>query len=376
MEENIYKNYLVEEFDKRCQFSTIGNEATLHQLSPYIGKIKSSIASFLISNFTSKGDIIFDPFCGAGTIPLEAWLQDRNVIANDLSYYAFVLTQAKLFPPFSLDDILTLIEDLNKEVDLRKGSVNVVIPEWVSKFFHAETLREIITWTLILREREHFFLIACLLGILHHQRPGFLSFPSSHTVPYLRMKKFPIANHPELYEYREVKSRLINKVKRAYKRIPKLNNELIRICYNNDASLFKPNIKVDSIITSPPYMRQLDYARDNRLRLWFLNIHDYKNIDSIISPSETDFLCMISKSISIWDNILKDGGNIILFVGDNYSKTHHLSLPQLIEKIVLEQLYGYKLIFKHESLIPNNRRVRREHKGNKQETILVFKKPS
>ncbi len=376
MKTSIYNIYLTEIFEEKCTLSAIGYESTLHQLSPYIGKIKSSIASFLIENFTSKGDLIFDPFCGAGTIPLEAWLQERNVVANDLSFYAFVLTQAKLFPPTSLDSTLELIESLNDEIQLTKNNQNIVIPEWVRNFFHPETLKEILAWIVILREKKQYFLIACLLGILHHQRPGFLSFPSSHTVPYLRIKKFPRIDYPELYEYREVKERLIKKVKRAYKRIPYLNKDILRMCYNNDASMFSPNTKVDSIITSPPYMRQLDYARDNRLRLWFLNIYDYKSIDNIISPSETDFLNMINRAIINWDSILKDGGKIILFLGDNYSKSHRLTLPQLIEKIIFEKLDDYKLIFKHESLIPSNRRVRREYNGNKQETILVFQKPS
>ncbi|HXP60220.1 MAG TPA: hypothetical protein VN829_06995 [Dongiaceae bacterium] len=34
---------------------------TLHQLSPYIGKFKSSMAAGLIRQFTSAGDVLYDP---------------------------------------------------------------------------------------------------------------------------------------------------------------------------------------------------------------------------------------------------------------------------------------------------------------------------
>jgi len=61
-------------FNSNCIESAVGSEWTLHQLAPYIGKVKSSIAKFHIENFTKEGDIVFDPFCGAGTIPFEAWL--------------------------------------------------------------------------------------------------------------------------------------------------------------------------------------------------------------------------------------------------------------------------------------------------------------
>src|SRR5690349_9941788 len=78
--------------------SALKVESTLHQLSPYIGKIKSSIAASLIRQFTRKGDVVYDPFSGSGTVCLESWLNGRIAIANDLSPYALVLSKAKLFP--------------------------------------------------------------------------------------------------------------------------------------------------------------------------------------------------------------------------------------------------------------------------------------
>src|SRR3989442_14881114 len=73
-------------------------ESTLHQLSPYIGKIKSTMASSLIHQYTKPGDVVCDPFSGCGTVAFESWIAGRHVIANDLSPYAVLLTHAKLFP--------------------------------------------------------------------------------------------------------------------------------------------------------------------------------------------------------------------------------------------------------------------------------------
>ena len=372
---NIYIENLVETFNKDCLCSVVGTESSLHQLSPYIGKIKSSIASFLIENFTTVGDTIYDPFCGAGTIPFQGWISNRNVIANDLNEYALILTQAKLFPPTTIEDVLNAIEQFHKLVSARKQTIDLrKTPQWVRQFFHKETLRETIAWFEILQENEAFFLIACLLGILHHQRPGFLSYPSSHTVPYLRVKKFPPDQFPELYEYREVKSRLIKKVTRAFRRVPILQPETQRTCFNEDASTLFFDQKVEAVISSPPYMRQLDYARDNRLRLWFLNVNDYKTLDAKISPKEDFFIEMMKKCLVQWTSILKDKGKCILFLGDNYSKKYKARLPEVLEKIVCEDIGSYKLVFKHQSIIPNNRRVRRNYRGNNAETILVFEK--
>src|ERR1700678_1835366 len=174
--------------------SALKAESTLHQLSPYIGKLKSSIAGSLVSQFTKAGDVVYDPFSGSGTVALETWVAGRNIIANDLSPYAALLTRAKLFPYKSLVLAQRDIERLSAEVDDEYSAIDLrSVPSWVRKFFHTETLREVMAWSRILRKRRRWFLLASLFGILHHQRPGFLSFPSSHTVPYLRVKSFPFS---------------------------------------------------------------------------------------------------------------------------------------------------------------------------------------
>src|SRR4051794_28808033 len=89
-----------------CAGSASKTEATFHQLSPYIGKIKSSIACSLVSQFSVPGELVYDPFSGCGTVALEAWTAGRSVIANDLSPYALLLTRAKLFPYTSVSHAL------------------------------------------------------------------------------------------------------------------------------------------------------------------------------------------------------------------------------------------------------------------------------
>lgn len=189
--------------------SCVSSESSMHQLSPYIGKLKSSIARSLILNYSKPGDLIVDPYSGSGTIPFEAILLNRNAFACDVNPYASVLTRAKLFSPVSLEEANERAELLFSEMrkipdpDLRK------VPLWIRKFFHPLTLKEVIKATSLCIELKDEFLLACILGILHHQRPGFLSYPSSHLVPYLRDKNFPKNQFPELYLFRPLRPRLI-----------------------------------------------------------------------------------------------------------------------------------------------------------------------
>src|SRR5260370_683366 len=201
--------------------SSIGCECSLHQLAPYIGKLKTSIARTLVAEYCSRGSTVFGQFSGSGVVVLEALLQNRNVIANDISPYAAVLTRAKLFAPSSESKAVRKAMEYSREAkeQAKASGWRVNAPDWVKEFFHHKTLSEVFTLATILRRREEWFLLACLLGILHHQRPGFLSYPSSHLVPYLRRKKFPRSRFPDLYEYRDVEPRLVAKVHRAYRRV-------------------------------------------------------------------------------------------------------------------------------------------------------------
>lgn len=351
------------------------NESTLHQLSPYIGKVKSSIASSLISQFTNEGDLLYDPFAGCGTVALEAWASGRRVVANDLSPYALLLTRAKLFPYSSLQDALNDLEVIRPTTLTLQNSIDLrAVPTWVRQFFHPETLREAIAWATVLKRRRRWFLLASLLGILHHQRPGFLSFPSSHTVPYLRLNKFPRSRFPELYLYRSLSDRLEAKIHRAFRRFPALDFTIDRSCYSRNAGVLVPSQPVDAIITSPPYMRLLDYARDNRLRLWFLGIDDWRSLDQIISPREEAFLKLMRKCFNTWQSVLKPQQHCVLIVGDTWSRTRRENLPQVVRRIATEEVGGYTLMSEYSDTIPNERRVRRGSSGSASETVLVLRR--
>jgi hypothetical protein len=247
------------------------------------------------------------------------------------------------------------------------------VPAWVRAFFHPQTLREVLAWACVLQRHRRGFLLACLLGILHHQRPGFLSYPSSHTVPYLRLKLFPKDRFPELYRYRSVADRLEAKVRRALSNIPPLDFSVKRHLVSRNAATYAPR-SVDAIITSPPYMRQLDYARDNRLRLWFLGCTEWKSLDAEISPTEPEFLALMSRCLRLWRRVLTPAGKCIFVLADVPSRGNGANLPDMIVDLATKSIGGYRLTSVHREAIPDIRRVRRGLRGSATETFLVLRR--
>lgn len=348
----------------------------LHSISPYIGKIRPLLGRYLVKRFAVPHGTVWDPFCGSGTIPLEGWLHNQTVYATDLNLYACVLTKAKLFPPPDLESALKKLEYYHKIVNDKKNENRITeeAPDWVKQFFHPQTLLEIHLWCHELINNDEWFILSCILGILHHQRPGFLSYPSSHGAPYLRNVKFKPAEFPDLYEYRDVYSRLQKKILRVMKNYPDLNYSIRRTVINQSSeTIIDKRIRVNTIITSPPYMRALTYARDNRLRLWFLGVGEWDKLDVFISPKKEKFIKLMQESFGNWSNHQEAGDYCVLIVGDiQLSSSKSKKIPDLMQEIATDNGYCLEEILYDP--IPDKKRVVKGKLGVQREAICIFKK--
>jgi hypothetical protein len=219
-------------------------------------------------------------------------------------------------------------------------------------------------------------LLACLLGILHHQRPGFLSYPSSHLVPYLRSRKFPRILFPKLYEERDVLTRMQAKILRTFRRVPSAYNEQRRVL-QIDARNFPRVRGVRAVITSPPYMNELDYVRDNRLRLWFLGRSVPTGIELIARDRDAAFLRLMRAVCVRLARCIEPGGCFIFVVGDATRGTGPKGHTAVLTQMLFDceaALSDFKLNGICYDVIPDIRRSRRECRGTKVETILIYRK--
>jgi hypothetical protein len=351
-----------------------GMDSRFHELAPYIGKLKPVIARQLLHQFTAVGDVILDCFSGSGTIPLEALLLGRRVLAFDINPYAVTLTRAKLEAPASLAAAHLQLMHRLLSSQARPRYADNEVPRWVRKFFHPETLQNALRFADECLERDDQFLLACLLSILHHQRPGFLSYPSSHLVPYLRDRKFPSSEYPEMYTERALAPRLAAKLRRTYRdgRVADRTG-VLQVGQVGVADLHL-DCEVDAIVTSPPYMNALDYVRDNRLRMWFL---DRRTVDYSPEPTErqdqSDAITAAFARNAL--RYLRRGGYCVLIIGETVLRKRVRSHPA--ERILTKLVVEYPTLCVEQVIqdeIPDVRRSRRTGSAAKQELILVLKK--
>jgi DNA methylase len=358
--------------------SSLGSESSLHQLAPYIGKLKTTLARSLINEFSRPGQTILDPFSGSGVVPLECLLLGRGTVANDINPYAATLTRAKLHAPASEEIAVRKADRYVQRAKLlaHRRKYRIDAPSWARAFFHPRTFAEAKILADLLVAGRQWFLLANLLGILHHQRPGFLSYPSSHLVPYLRTKKFPRNRYPELYLYRDVGPRLVRKIGRSYRRFAGFDQDLRRSFTQENVFDLRVDKQVDVALTSPPYMNALDYGRDNRLRLWFLGVAHHQSLDRVVPANAHEFSQLLECLASILRRTVRPKGKAILVLGESESPGRRslMRAGQMTKKCFEGTVGGWKLSDQVVDFVPDIRRSRRDCRCTKRERIMVFTK--
>ena len=313
-------------------------------------------------------------FCGSGTIPLEAARLGRHIFASDSSKYAIVLTKGKLYSPPTLASALRTANAYLSQARHYTNPEISLFPSWVREFFNPLTLQETARFTQLLLQKRAYFHLACVLGILHHQRPGFLSYPSSHLVPYLRTRLFPKSSYPDLYEYREIGPRLEAKIRRAYKRpSPHSLRHFITDIRRAAAQTVTLPSHIDCVLTSPPYMNALDYRRDNRLRLWFLG-EDCEAWQDKQLITDDHFLRLMEPLLDQLKHKIRLGGYCILILGEKTFRSGQHTPADLMLNLFSSATGVFSLENVISDSIPDIRRSRRHLRGVRKEQVLIFRK--
>ena len=132
---------------------------------------------------------------------------------------------------------------------------------------------------------------------------------------------------------------------------------------------------VDAVVTSPPYMNELDYIRDNRLRLWLIDRRLPTHRDTRTRDREGHFRMLMRDTLIHALEHLRPAGTVVLVVGDVTRGGHHTDAATLIEQTLSDHptLGALRLYDRYSDRIPDVRRSRRDLRGTKTETVLVYK---
>lgn len=344
----------------------------LHSVSPYVGRMTPALAHWLIKSSSKKGNTVLDPFCGIGTVCLEADISGRNTIGVDLNPYATLIAKAK-FDRRPIEEHL----DFLKNLDLDTSNINLSeIDPFIKQYFENETLKEILALKEVLIKEDRYFLLACLMGILHGNRPGYLSAWTGCIIPMPPRKPENPKFDPnkDIPEYRAVIPRLAAKVRRMYMNpFPMKTDGKIFQKDSRDLNFIEEN-SVDVICSSPPYYHTLDYVGANRLRLAIMgfNENEREKLKEDLIQQRYSYLEEMKKVGKELYRVLKPKSHVLFVLGDVHTTKNSintaLDVGQLYEEI------GFEIKGIVDDTLPRNKcAVQNGFHKKKMDRILVLK---
>lgn len=312
---------------------------SMHTMCSYHGMFPAKVAHHFIQRYSRPGDVVLDPFSGRGTTPLQARIEGRKAVCNDLSPLAFVLSRAKIDPP-TWGEVNGLVDELEQSFKANRRGMPEVSPD-IRMLYHEHTLEQlcfirerllskrVMAWT-----KSEFMLTGALAGIMHGgwRRDGTsqylsVSMPNTFSMSPTYVEKYIRENQLQKPD-QNVFERLRDKLARLYL---DENPGQPGVAHNSDAAtlLSSSNLaseSVDLVVTSPPYLRVVNYAQSNWIRLWLLGIDEVgreqgegrKRLNALLDHRHTyRSYCQFMRRTALGlRRVLKRDGVAVLVIGD------------------------------------------------------------
>lgn len=297
---------------------------SLHEVS-YRACFKPQLPRFFIERLTQPGDVVYDPFMGRGTTPLEAALLGRVPYGCDINPLSAVLTRPRLQPPTT-----DQVEERLQQIDFH--SFDEFFDDLLV-FYHPETLKEIASLKKYLLDRRSQNILdavddwICLLALnrLTGHSPGFFSvytLPPNQAVSVKSQLKIN-AKHNQTPPRRYVPKLILKKTGKLLADCDDAARQtLAGVAHKSllltGLSSHTPQIHSNSVslvVTSPPFLDVVDYAGDNWLRCWFLGI-DPKSVKLTVPKKLEAWQEAMTAVFRELHRVLKPGGHIAFEVGE------------------------------------------------------------
>ena len=287
---------------QRFHFEHHPSERLTHYLFRYPAKFHPPVARTLIETFTNPEDLVLDPFCGSGTLLVEAVPLGRRVIGLDLDPVATFISYAKILPVsarhlrVSTEKLITAVSGLERPRDhyrhlmFQDLSAKQFQKEVQSRFLALPPIPNIFHWfrryvvvdlALIKREIDSLkipplhrrFLKLCYASIIRN---------SSNADP-VPVSGLEVTSHMLELEKQGREVNPFALLKRALARALKDweqfddragDHRPLAEVKRGDATQIRRYVRkpVDVVITSPPYHNAVDYYRRHTLEMYWLDL--------------------------------------------------------------------------------------------------------
>jgi len=298
--------------------------SSLHEVS-YRACFKPQLPRFFIERLTGPKDVVYDPFMGRGTTPVEAALLGRTPVGNDANPLSIIMTRPRFRPP-GLAEVAERLQaiPLDDAADM---------PEDLLVFYHPQTLQGISSLKKYLLTRtaaqtrdslDDWIALVALNRLTGHSN-GFFSvytLPPNQAVSVKSQRKIN-EKRKQSPPVRDVAKIILKKSKqllgdvddRVRATLAGVSEKALLLTGPANRT---PQIKSNSValvVTSPPFLNIVQYATDNWLRCWFLGI-DAGTVKLTVPHKLQEWQASMLEVFRELYRVLKPCGHVAFEVGE------------------------------------------------------------
>lgn len=249
---------------------------SLHQAISLPHTTSTELIGYFLEEYSAKGHTVLDPFCGGGSVGLEANLQGRVAYLSDNHPLAVKMTRAKL-DPADITEVTLKLQLCNVRRPINISQFNQAL----KPFYDVDTFRELVNLRIYLKDnydRVGRFVEFLALSLLHGHTAGFFSVYTSPQISLSPDEQLALnLKRGQTPDYRAVLPRLLRKAAAVLR--DGIPSSVRQVQSRNKFALtdardlsFAPTGSVDLTLTTPPLPGVLDPFDRMWLRSWFAGL--------------------------------------------------------------------------------------------------------
>lgn len=284
---------------ERLDFEPSSNGRLTHYLFRYPAKFHPPVVRQLLADYTQPGDRVLDPFCGSGTLLIEAAIAGRHATGTDVDPVAVFVSSVKSKPlderrlTVSFAQLLALIEprrrhpgeyeerqwtDLTDE-ELAREARGLTLPaipnlgHWFRRYVSVDLarLRDAINCSGLPASHRRFFMLvfASIIRAASNADPVPVSGLEVTAHMLERNRRGRIIDPFALWETAATRA-----IRDMASFRGSVNSAAKVTAFQADATNLSRRLRlaVDAVITSPPYHGAVDYYRRHQLEMYWLGL--------------------------------------------------------------------------------------------------------
>jgi len=335
---------------------------SIHNLHKYPAKLLFNIPHFLLNNniFSNINDIVLDPFCGSGTVLLEAILAERNAYGAEINPFARLITEVKI-TSYDIEKLKKSYHRLSEKIKASSSSPNLVFDKyWFNERIRSELQAIYDAISTVRNNKYRSFFILCLSTTVSK-----VSFADPRIYVPVRFKKKQNSSNNKLfnenidkrfkyleeidvskifYQISEDNIEILKSTTKLFKKntysAQVICNDARKLLMNSDGASFQNKLKsssVDFIVTSPPYAGAQKYIRSSRLSLPLIGLgnDEIRVLDHTSIGKEN---CSVKNHLEIKKTDIKEADRIINLIFKKNPSRAYVAYKYIIDmKLALSE---------------------------------------